>query len=140
MAGFSFEKPAIFILTNVSYFYTYPKSFFEQVALGCQACVKGVKTSYYNMMKLFEELAFARISCTQHKFFNKLAATDLLVLDDLGIRTLDGQQSAIVISQLPVSNWYYVLQGFLTVADAILDRLAHTAIRFEFKGESLMWR
>ena len=121
-------------------------------ALGYQACVKGIKTSYYNMMKLFEELALARISCTQHKFFNKLAQTDLLILDDFGIRSLDGQQlldlmeiiedrhgkkSTIIISQLPVSNWYDVLQGNTTAADAILDRLVHTAIRFELKGESL---
>ena len=121
-------------------------------ALGYQACAKGLKTIYYNMMKLFEELTLARISCTQHKFFNKLALADLLILDDFGIRSLDGQQlldlmeiiedrhgkkSTIIISQLPVSNWYDVLQGNTTAADAILDRLVHTAIRFELKGESL---
>ncbi|MBR6042131.1 MAG: ATP-binding protein [Paludibacteraceae bacterium] len=43
----------------------------------------------------------------------------------------------MIISQLPVSNWYDVLQGNTTAADAILDRLVHTAIRFELKGESL---
>ena len=48
-----------------------------------------------------------------------------------------GKKSTIIISQLPVSNWYDVLQGNTTAADAILDRLVHTAIRFELKGESL---
>ena len=121
-------------------------------ALGYQACVNGLKTIYFNMSKLLEELALARISCNQHKFFNRLAQSDLLILDDFGIMTLDGQQlldlmeiiedrhgrkSTIIISQLPVSNWYDVLQGNTTAADAILDRLVHTAIRFELKGDSL---
>ncbi len=121
-------------------------------ALGFQACMNGIKTSYFNMMKLFEELSLARIACTQHKFFNKLAQADLLILDDFGLKTLDGQQlldfmeiiedrhgdkSTIIISQLPVSNWYDILLGNTTAADAILDRLVHTAIRFELKGDSL---
>ena len=76
----------------------------------------------------------------------------MLILDDFGIRSLDGQQlldlmeiiedrhgkkSTIIISQLPVSNRYDVLQGNTTAADAILDRLVHMAIRFELKVESL---
>ena len=48
-----------------------------------------------------------------------------------------GNKSTIIISQLPVSSWYDVLQGNTTAADAILDRLVHTAIRFELKGDSL---
>ncbi len=89
---------------------------------------------------------------TYKKLWEFKTQTDLLILDDFGIRSLDGQQqldlmeiiedrhgkkSTIIISQLPVSNWYDVLQGNTTAADAILDRLVHTAIRFELKGENL---
>ena len=89
---------------------------------------------------------------TYKKLWEFKTQTDLLILDDFGIRSLDcqqlldlmeiiedrhGKKSTIIISQLPVSNWYDVLQGNTTAADAILDRLVHTAIRFELKGESL---
>ena len=77
---------------------------------------------------------------------------DLLIVDDFGMKALDGQQlldfleiiedrhgrkATIIVSQLPVADWYDVLQGNTTAADAILDRIVHTAIRFELKGESM---
>ena len=48
-----------------------------------------------------------------------------------------GQKSTIIVSQLPVSEWYKVLRNNTTVADAILDRIVHTAVRSELKGESM---
>ena len=68
------------------------------------------------------------------------------------MKVLDGQQlldfmeliedrhakkSTIISNQLPVGNWYEVLQKNATIADAILDRMAKTAYRIELKGESL---
>ena len=121
-------------------------------ALGHQACMNGLKVAYYNVYRLFEEIALARLSSTLHRFFVRLAQTDLLILDDFGIKVLDGQQlldfmeiiedrhgqkATIIISQLPVSDWYDVMKGNSTAADAILDRLVHTSVRFELKGESL---
>jgi len=44
--------------------------------------------------------------------------------------------SMIITSQLPVNCWHEVI-GEKTVADAILDRIAHDAHRIELKGESL---
>lgn len=121
-------------------------------ALGHQACMNGYKVAYYNVYRLFQEIALARISSTLHRFFAKLAQTDLLILDDFGMKVLDGQQlldfmeiiedrhgqkATIMISQLPVSDWYDVMKGNTTAADAILDRLVHTSVRFELKGASL---
>ena len=121
-------------------------------ALGHQACMNGLKVAYYNVYRLFEEIALARISSTLHRFFAKLVQTDLLILDDFGMKVLDGQQlldfmeiiedrhgqkATIMISQLPVSDWYDVMKGNTTAADAILDRLVHTSIRFELEGASL---
>ena len=48
-----------------------------------------------------------------------------------------GMKSTIVVSQLPVANWYDMMKVISTVADAILDRIVHTAQRFELKGDSL---
>ena len=110
------------------------------------------KVLYFNLYRLFEEIALARVSSTLHRFFAKLAQTDLLILDDFGVKVLDGQQlldfmeiiedrhgqkATIMISQLPVSDWYDVMKGNTTAADAILDRLVHTSVRFELKGASL---
>lgn len=121
-------------------------------ALGHQACMNGMRVAYYNVYRLFEEIALARISSTLHRFFSKLAQTDLIILDDFGMKVLDGQQlldfmeiiedrhgqkATIIISQLPVSDWYDIMESNTTAADAILDRLVHTSVRFELKGASM---
>ena len=121
-------------------------------ALGHQACLCGFHTAYYNLNKLFEQVTIHRVEASLLRFFDKLAATDLLIIDDFGMKALDGQQlldfleiiedrhgrkATIIVSQLPVADWYDVLQGNTTAADAILDRIVHTAIRFELKGESM---
>ena len=46
------------------------------------------------------------------------------------------KKSVIITSQLPIANWYEYI-GESTIADAIMDRLAVNAYRFELKGESL---
>ena len=100
----------------------------------------------------FEEITLARVSSSLHRFFDRLAQTDLLILDDFGMKVLDGQQlldfmeiiedrhgkkATVIVSQLPVSDWYDILQKNTTAADAILDRLVHTAVRIELKGDSM---
>ena len=82
---------------------------------------------------------------------NRIEKHDLLILDDFGLAPLDtnsrlmlleimedrhGRRSTLITSQLPVSQWYEVLEE-PTVADAILDRLVHTAHRIELNGESM---
>jgi DNA replication protein DnaC len=41
------------------------------------------------------------------------------------------------MSQLPVADWYDVMLSNTTAADAILDRIVHTAYRFELKGDTM---
>lgn len=126
------------------------KSFLAS-ALGHHACLQGHKVAYYNVQKLMLKTKIARIEGTISNFFDKLAKTDLLILDDFGLAYLEQQQrmdlmemiedrhgrkSVIISSQLPVANWYDVI-GEETIADAILDRLVHSSYRIELKGESL---
>ena len=121
-------------------------------ALGHQACMLGFKVRYYNIFKLFEQITMARMEGTLTRFFSRMADTDLLIIDDFGVRSLDKQQmldflelmedrharkSTIIASQLPVANWYDMMTSNSTAADAILDRIVHTAQRFELKGSSL---
>ena len=126
------------------------KSFIAS-ALGHQACVQGFKVAYFNTQKLLMKTKMSRVEGTIIKFFERIAKTDLLILDDFGLTHLGQQQqldlmemiedrhaksSTIVVSQLPVANWFDVI-GEETIADAILDRLVHTSYRIELKGESL---
>jgi DNA replication protein DnaC len=126
------------------------KSFLAS-ALGHQACRQGHTVAYHNMQKLLVKLKLARTDGSIVKFFDRLANTDLLVVDDFGLTVLQGQQqtdfleiiedrhakrSTIITSQMPVASWFDII-GEPIVADAILDRIVHTSYRFELKGESL---
>jgi DNA repair protein RecN (Recombination protein N) len=55
-------------------------------------------------------------------------------LEEVGAVIEDG--SLIITSQVPIERWYETV-GDPTLADAILDRLVHSAYRIELKGESL---
>jgi len=124
---------------------------FLATALGYQACSHGYSVGYYNTQKLLMRAKMSRMDGSILKFFDKIAKTSLLILDDFGLTHFEQQQqmdfmeiiedrhgkaSTIIASQLPVCNWYDVI-GEETIADAILDRLVHTSYRIELKGESL---
>ncbi|MDP3410003.1 IS21-like element helper ATPase IstB [Bosea sp. (in: a-proteobacteria)] len=126
------------------------KSFLAS-ALGHQACAQGYRVAYFNLQKLLLRTKMSRIDGSIYKFIERLAKTEVLILDDFGLTHLEKQQrmdlmeiiedrhgrrSTIIASQLPVASWYDVI-GEETIADAILDRLVHTAHRIELMGESL---
>jgi len=126
------------------------KSFLAS-ALGFQACAQGCSVEYFNAQKLFLRLKMARIEGTILKFFDRMAKTKLLIIDDFGLSHLDRQQqldlmdivedrhgrsSVIIASQLPVVDWYDIF-GERGIADAVLDRLVHTSYRIELDGDTL---
>ncbi len=121
-------------------------------ALGQLGCQRGYKVIYKNCIKLFDELKIAKADGSYFKEMAKMEKTDLLILDDFGLKPLDGNQkmmlleiiedrhgrkSTIITSQLPVSQWHEFIRED-TVADAFLDRLVHSSHRIEFKGEESM--
>jgi DNA replication protein DnaC len=117
-------------------------------ALAQQACRSGYRVAYRRMPRLIEELALAHADGTYTRLLGRLAKIDVLVLDDWGIAPLrdqerrdmleivedrHGARATILTSQLPVENWHdYV--GDPTIADALLDRVVHTAHRIKLKG------
>lgn len=120
-------------------------------ALGHHACQLGFKAAYFNMQKLLLRTKMCRADGSILKLMERLAKTELLIMDDFGLAQLDRQQqldlmeiiedrhgkkSTIISSQLPVASWYEII-GEETIADAILDRLINTSYRIELKGESL---
>jgi len=120
-------------------------------AIGHQACSLGYKVMYFNTHKLFTKLRTSKADGSYIREINKIEKQDLLILDDFGLRTLDainrnyfmeiiedrhGKRATIIASQLPVEAWHQVI-GEQTIADAILDRLVHSAHRIDIKGESM---
>ncbi len=126
------------------------KSFLAS-AIGNQACAKGYRTSYYNMIKLFDQLRQYQADGSYIKEINKIAKADILILDDFGVKTLKaqerlmlmeimedrhGRKSTVVTSQHPISSWYDII-GEATLADAILDRLVHCSHKIKMEGPSM---
>lgn len=120
-------------------------------ALGYQSCLKGHKVLYYNLGKLFHKLIMAKADGSYIRELNKIENHDLLIIDDFGLQAIGSEKqmilmdiiedrnqrrSTIFCSQLPVKSWYDLIEEKI-IADAILDRIIHSSIRFELKGESL---
>jgi DNA replication protein DnaC len=120
-------------------------------AIGYQACTLGYRVFYASTPKLFSKLKMAKADGSYLKEVVRIERQQLLILDDFGIQPFDaqsraalmeiiedrhGKTSLIITSQLPVSKWYEVI-GEKTIADAILDRIVHSAHRIELKGESM---
>src|SRR5690606_34403439 len=60
-------------------------------ALGHQACISGIKTLYAVTARHFKKLKLSKIDGTYLKELEKLAKTELLILDDFGLQAFDNQ-------------------------------------------------
>jgi DNA replication protein DnaC len=120
-------------------------------ALGHKACRDDRPVLYHRVPRLLDALALARGDGRHARLLKSLARAELLILDDWGLAQMTSEQgrdlleivddrhgraSTIVTSQLPVDGWHDVIVD-PTVADAVLDRLVHTAHRLSLNGESL---
>lgn len=119
-------------------------------ALGQFACRRGYRTTYKRLPRLLEELTVARADGSYARLLSKLEKSHVLIIDDWGLTPLKdshrrdlleiledrhGHSSTVVTSQLPVSKWHGYI-GEPTIADAILDRLVHSAYKCELSGDS----
>ncbi|PYF76139.1 MULTISPECIES: IS21-like element helper ATPase IstB [Pedobacter] len=120
-------------------------------ALGYQACAKEYKVLYWSTPKLFTRLKQAKADNSYIKEMARIEKAELLILDDFGLHPLDAtsramlmdiiedrhdKMSLIITSQLPVKDWYNII-GEKTIADAVLDRIVHSAHRIDATGESM---
>ncbi len=126
------------------------KSFIAS-ALGHQACLMGYKTFYANTYKLFSNLKRAKADGSYQKMVKRMEKQQVLILDDFGLKPMDAnarmalmeiiedrhqKYATIITTQVPIKHWHEVI-GESTVADAILDRLVHSAHKIILTGESL---
>ena len=121
-------------------------------ALAQQAARLGFTVLYARAPRLLEELRVAHGDGSFGRRLAQLARIDLLTLDDFAIAPLVpgerndllellddrvGSRSTLITSQLPVNAWHAWLDD-PTLADAILDRIVHTAHRIALKGNKSM--
>ena len=124
---------------------------FLACALGREACLSGIATRYEPTSKLFRRLREHRGDGTYAKEIERIAKTPLLIIDDFGLVPMDAndrlslleiledryrKSATVIASQLPVESWHEAI-GEPTIADAILDRLAHTPFIFNLGGGSM---
>ncbi len=119
-------------------------------ALANQACRSGFRACYRRAPRLFDELRLARADGSYPRLLARLARLDVLLIDDFGIAPLTDPErrdlleiledryearATIITSQLDPKHWHEYLTD-PTTADAICDRVLHTAHRIALKGPS----
>jgi DNA replication protein DnaC len=123
-------------------------------ALAHQACRQGLSALYLRAPRLFDELSLCHADGSFRKRLAAIAKVDLVVIDDFAIAPIGarertdllellddrvGTRSTLITSQLPIEHWHEYI-GDPTIADAILDRLVHSAHKIHLEGESMRKR
>lgn len=124
---------------------------FLACALAQKACREGYTVQYVRMPRIFQELHIAKGDGRYAKILKTFAKANLLLFDDWGLSQMTDENrhdlleiledrhsinSTLVTSQFPVDKWHDLI-GDPTLADAILDRLIHSAYKIELKGGSM---
>jgi len=119
-------------------------------ALAHAACRKLFAVGFYSFHQLFADLAVADLHNRLHLMMKKLLRLDLLVIDDFGFKSIDqqsaerfyaivdgrfGQKSIILTSNRAMTDWVKLFPDPV-IANAIMDRLAHTSHQIVIKGQS----
>ena len=119
-------------------------------ALGQRACRAGYSASYIAAQDLLTQLRASRADQSYEKKLARFTAPDLLVIDDLGLRPLSGDEpidlyevirrryergAMIVTSNRDTAEWY-PLFGDALLASAAMDRLLHHAHVLNIDGDS----
>lgn len=124
---------------------------FIACALGTAACRQNHKVRYFRVSGLLQEILVAKGDGSYPRLQRQLRKADLLILDDWGLAPMSAPESrdlldlldertsthsTCIASQLPLELWH---QHFAdpTLADAILDRIVHSAHKLEIQGESM---
>ena len=120
-------------------------------ALAQKACREGYTAQYIRMPRIVHELHIAKGDGRYGKIMRDYAKTRLLIFDDWGLAKMTDESrrdlleimedrnslsSTLVTSQFPVDTWHDLI-GDPTFADAILDRLVHSAYKIELKGNTM---
>ena len=119
-------------------------------ALGHCAIRAGYDVLFATVSRMLSQLNAARATNSYERHFAKLAAVDLLIIDDFGLKPLKGSQdedfhdviseryerkSTIVTSNLDIPEWVDAFPNRILGA-ATIDRLRHGAYKVVLEGKS----
>lgn len=119
-------------------------------ALGQRACRAGYNALYVAAHDMLTQLRASRADLSHEKKLARFTAPDLLIIDDLGLRPLSGDEpidlyevirrryergAMIVTSNRDIAEWH-PLFGDPLLASAAMDRLLHRAHVIDIDGES----
>lgn len=119
-------------------------------AIGERACRAGYTVGYVRAHRMLSQLRAARADSTYDKKLLRFSSPDLLIVDDLGLRPLEGDEpidlyeiireryergSMIITSNRALEEWYPLFLDDL-MASAAMDRLLHHAQVVVMEGDS----
>jgi len=116
-----------------------------------QALVNGYRGRFYNAQDLIDELYASLADHSTTRLLKRLAAYDVLAIDELGYMNLKpehanalfqlleqryARKSTLITTNLDFDQWYDLFRN-KPLVDALLDRLQHHCITLRLTGPSL---
>lgn len=120
------------------------------IAIGVKALAKNHKVLFTTVTDMLYQLHISKADNSYYKKLNVYLQPDLLILDELGFKTLPSYSaddffeviskryekgSIIITTNKQFDQWKDIFSDNI-LADAILDRIVHHALIFKIKGES----
>ena len=118
------------------------------IAIGRRLCAENISTLFFPVNFLFEEVMAAKASGKYLPFVKKLSQSQVIILDDFGLRNYTHDEanvlvdiledrhqkgSVIVTSQVDPKGWMKLFEDPI-IAEAIVSRLEHPCQRIILKG------
>lgn len=122
---------------------------FLATALGNHACRHGYSTTFLGISVFIEKLLMARTDGTYLRLRERFIKTDLLIIDDIGLKKLPAEivqdlhdileerqdRCTLITTQLPLRNWKEIIDDELAL-DTVVDKLQHGSLHVTLEGES----
>ena len=120
------------------------------LALGRELCLAQHKVKFFTACELVQQLVRAKNDLSLSKYFKRLMAFDLVIIDELGYIPFEKvesellfqfisdryeRRSIMITTNLPFSEWDVMFQDKM-IATAAIDRLVHHSTVFRFEKES----
>lgn len=119
------------------------------IGIGRELCLKGYRVVFQTACSLIQELVRAKNTLTLTKFFKKMMAFDLVIIDELGYIPFEKSEgdllfqfisnryemkSLLITTNLTFSEWESLFNDKV-LAGAAIDRLVHHSKIFKFEKE-----
>lgn len=120
------------------------------ITLGRKICQENLSVSFLPVNLMFEEVLAARSAGKMIGYLTRLNSTQVLILDDFGLRQYSHEEAnvlvevleararkgpVIITSQVDPKGWFKLFEDPV-IAEAIVDRMVNPSQRINLKGGS----